>query len=188
MTAQPGLRIGLGPRVGFADPVLERRDGVVGPGPPACDAGDRGDDVITLDLEGSGPTNRSALPSDRDVNSETRCALDHGHATHDNRHASMITAAWAKPAAMATQVRSFGADAAMAATLELLGDGAGLRDGLFAPGLALWLGVVAGPRDAHQRASPPDGEAAGPLVTDVGPFFREGPERTAPFRNSISSA
>jgi hypothetical protein len=85
-------------------------------------------------------------------------------------------------------VAEFGADAAIAVALEGVGDGADLRDDRPVPELALGFSVEAGTRDAHQFASPPDGEAAGPLVTDVGALFREGPERTAPFKKSISSA
>jgi hypothetical protein len=85
-------------------------------------------------------------------------------------------------------VTELGIDAVIAIALEVVGDGTDLRDDLLVAGFALELGIKAGSRDAHQLASPPDGEAAGPPITDVGALRRECPERMPPFKNSISSA
>jgi hypothetical protein len=85
-------------------------------------------------------------------------------------------------------VTELGIDAAVAIALERVGDGPDLRDDLLVPALALGFGVETGARDAHQFAPPPDREAVGPTVTDVGAPFRQGPERMPLLKNSISSA
>ena len=64
-----------------------------------------------------------------------------------------------------------GADAAVAVALEVVGDRADLRDDLGVGRLCLRRGVEGGAWQTHQRAPPFDGEAAGPLVTDVGPLL-----------------
>ena len=71
-------------------------------------------------------------------------------------------------------VAELGADAAVAVALELVGDRADLRDDLGIGRLALRRGVEGGARQTHQRAPPFDGEAAGPLVADVGPLLGDG--------------
>src|SRR5690606_23957507 len=84
-------------------------------------------------------------------------------------------------------VAQLGADPAVAIGGASLGD---LPD----PGESRILGrlcrygVIARTRHAHQLAPPLDGEARGPLITDMGALRREGPARRAPFKNSISSA
>ena len=71
-------------------------------------------------------------------------------------------------------VAQLGADAAVAVAFELVGDGPDLRDDLGVGQPGLRRGVEGGARQTHQRASPFDGEPAGPLVPDVGTFLGAG--------------
>lgn len=81
-----------------------------------------------------------------------------------------------------------GPDPAPAIGLEFVADrGHDLDQGGVAD-LAPRCVVVGGARDPHQLASPRDREAGGPATADVVPFLGGAPERTAPFRNSSSSA
>jgi hypothetical protein len=85
-------------------------------------------------------------------------------------------------------VAELGADPAVAVALEDVGDRADLRHDLGIGRFALGCGVEGGAWQSHQRTSPLDGEAPGPLVADVGPFLGNRAFFGAPFRNSISSA
>jgi hypothetical protein len=85
-------------------------------------------------------------------------------------------------------VAELGADAAVAVELELVGDGARLRNDLVVGQSCLRRGVVGRAWQSHQRAPPFDGEAAGPAITDVGALLGDRAFFGAPFRNSISSA
>ena len=68
-------------------------------------------------------------------------------------------------------VAEFGADAAVAVALELVGDGADFSDELRGGRLLRRRGVEGGAGQSHQRAPPFDGEATGPVITDVGPLL-----------------
>ena len=74
-------------------------------------------------------------------------------------------------------VAEFGVDAAVAIPLELVGDGADLRDDHLVGGLAERLGVETRSRHPHQLAPPLDREVGGPTVADVGTLLGEGSER-----------
>ncbi|MDF2231712.1 hypothetical protein P2H44_04030 [Albimonas sp. CAU 1670] len=85
-------------------------------------------------------------------------------------------------------VTELGADASIVLALERVRDGADLGDDLLVAQHFDRRGVEARPRDAHPFASPPDGEAAGPLVTDGCALLGDVPERKAPSGESIASA
>jgi len=68
-------------------------------------------------------------------------------------------------------VAEFGADAPVAVAFEVVGDGPHLRDDLLVGRLKAGCGIVAGAWQTHQRAPPFDGQATGPVITDVGPLL-----------------
>ena len=79
-------------------------------------------------------------------------------------------------------------DTTPAIRLELAGNS---RDGLDKGriiGLDRRRVVEGGAGDPHQPAALGGGEAAGPVMADIGPLRGVAPERSAPFRNSSSSA
>lgn len=79
-------------------------------------------------------------------------------------------------------------DAAPAVGFERVADrGHGLDEGGVVGGPHRGI-VVGGARQTHQPASRGDSEAAGPVITDIGPLRGGGPLRRAPFKDSSSSA
>ena len=87
--------------------------------------------------------------------------------------------------ALLTQRR---ADAAIAVELELVADREHRLDDRGVVGRLLRTVVVGRARDPHQPASFGDGDAAGPVMTDVVPLLGRGAFLRAPFRNSSSRA
>ena len=88
----------------------------------------------------------------------------------------------------AAPVAELGADPAVAVSRAGLGDRPDLGEDRVLGGPRPGRGIVARSRHAHQLASLLDGEATGPLITDMGALLGEGLARKAPFKNSISSA
>src|SRR5512134_587546 len=81
-----------------------------------------------------------------------------------------------------------GADPPITVTFELLADRRDPRDDLGVVGLDGWGVVESGAWQTHQTASFADGEATGPVITDVVALLARSAFLDAPFRKSISSA
>src|SRR6266700_205244 len=81
-----------------------------------------------------------------------------------------------------------GANPAIAIDLELVANRHHGRNDLGVIGFAPRRVIVGGARQTHQTASFGDGEAMGPVMTDVFTLLGRGALRNAPFKNSISSA
>src|SRR5436190_4516418 len=81
-----------------------------------------------------------------------------------------------------------GANPAIAIDLELVANRHHGRNDLAVLGFARRRVIVGGARQTHQTASFGNGEAMGPVMTDVFTLLGRGALRNAPFKNSISSA